>query len=207
MQHEGLRDRKRRETRVRLERAAVDLVLRDGLDGTTIDAISERAEVSPRTFFNYFESKDAAILGRQPLEETMRAVERAQRQPDQDVPAAIVHLLLSVTGSSASSAKLREGRLEIIRRHPQLLADQFAKLTQFASSLTEAVQGFISDDPSFSGLTPDELADQAELLLGLSSAALRVAVRHISEDGSDADENDIHQRAASLVRETVSRLT
>ena len=41
----GLRDRKRRETRARLEEAAVTLVLRDGLEQTTIGTISELADV------------------------------------------------------------------------------------------------------------------------------------------------------------------
>jgi AcrR family transcriptional regulator len=34
------------------EEAAVGLALRDDPDKVTIDAISERADVSPRTFFN-----------------------------------------------------------------------------------------------------------------------------------------------------------
>ena len=54
------------ETRARLEEAAVTLVLRDGLEQTTIGTISELADVSPRTFFNYFDSKDSAILGLRP---------------------------------------------------------------------------------------------------------------------------------------------
>ncbi|WP_308465733.1 hypothetical protein [Rathayibacter soli] len=41
-----LRDRKRAEARAQLKAAALELVLRDGLDGATIDAIGERAFVS-----------------------------------------------------------------------------------------------------------------------------------------------------------------
>ena len=62
----GLRERKRAQTRRRLEEAAIDLALRDGLDQVTIEAITERADVSRRTFFNYFDSKDDAILGLRP---------------------------------------------------------------------------------------------------------------------------------------------
>ena len=53
-EHIGLRDRKREETRSRLESAAVTLVLRDGLEHATVDSISAMADVSSRTFFNYF---------------------------------------------------------------------------------------------------------------------------------------------------------
>ena len=68
----GLRERKRAQTRHRLEEAAVGLALRDGLDKVTIDAISERADVSPRTFFNYFDSKEDAILGVRPPDVSRR---------------------------------------------------------------------------------------------------------------------------------------
>ena len=34
-----------------------------GLDAVSIDAICAKAGVSPRTFFNYFETKDDAVLG------------------------------------------------------------------------------------------------------------------------------------------------
>src|SRR5680860_113152 len=64
----GLRDRKRAQTRARIEDAAVTLVLRDGLEHTTVDAISDLADISPRTFFNYFDGKDSAILGLRQLD-------------------------------------------------------------------------------------------------------------------------------------------
>ena len=64
----GLRERKRRQTRKDLEAVTLELVVRDGLEKTTIEAISEKANVSPRTFFNYFDSKEDALLGMQNLE-------------------------------------------------------------------------------------------------------------------------------------------
>lgn len=58
----GLRDRKRIETRNRIAEAARSLALEQDIDRTTIEQIAARAEVSPRTFFNYFESKEDAVL-------------------------------------------------------------------------------------------------------------------------------------------------
>lgn len=60
---EGLRERKRRETRAAIERAAISLVDELGYDNVTVAMISERAVVSQGTFFNYFPTKDAAIVG------------------------------------------------------------------------------------------------------------------------------------------------
>ncbi|XXF07216.1 TetR family transcriptional regulator [Pseudomonas sp. D2-3] len=59
---EGLRERKRRETRQRIAEVALHLFLTDGYDGTTLDAIAAGAGISRRTFFSYFKSKDDIIL-------------------------------------------------------------------------------------------------------------------------------------------------
>src|ERR1700761_5671264 len=58
---EGRRTRKARETRERIAQAAVRLFLKDGFERTTLDAIAEAADISRRTFFHYFESKEAIL--------------------------------------------------------------------------------------------------------------------------------------------------
>jgi AcrR family transcriptional regulator len=58
----GRRQRKRRTTRETLIAAALDLFEENGFAATTIDEITERADVARRTFFRYFASKDAVLL-------------------------------------------------------------------------------------------------------------------------------------------------
>src|SRR5690606_15633405 len=60
---EGLRARKQRATREAIHRAAVELALEHGPDGATVAAISDHANISTRTFFNYYPSKEDAIVG------------------------------------------------------------------------------------------------------------------------------------------------
>ena len=60
---QGLRERKKAARRAALIDAAQNLVAEHGLDAVTVEMISAEANVSPRTFFNYFESKDDAVLG------------------------------------------------------------------------------------------------------------------------------------------------
>ncbi|MDR6984251.1 AcrR family transcriptional regulator [Rheinheimera pacifica] len=59
---EGLRERKRRETRQRIAEAGQRLFLANGYEDTTLDAIAAAAGISRRTFFSYFKSKDDIIL-------------------------------------------------------------------------------------------------------------------------------------------------
>ena len=61
-QHEGLRDRKRREMYRKLTEAGLKLFSEKGFEATTLDDIAGTAGIARRTFFNYFSSKEEIIL-------------------------------------------------------------------------------------------------------------------------------------------------
>ena len=203
----GLRDRKRSETRARLEEAAVTLVLRDGLEHTTVDAISELADVSPRTFFNYFDSKDSAILGLRHLQiDEAMASDYVSRYDGVDLVEAVVHLLLTVMDPPLSRPSIREERMEIVRRYPQILASQLAQMTQMTGQMTEAVQALLAVKPRFSGQKIVDQAAWANLLLAMCGGAVRVAVKEWAETGRDSTNEELEKRAISLVRDVVEKL-
>ena len=58
----GLRERKKTETRVAIQQAVLFLALGRGLDAVTVDEIAAAANVSVRTFHNYFGSKEEALV-------------------------------------------------------------------------------------------------------------------------------------------------
>jgi AcrR family transcriptional regulator len=59
---EGLRARKQRQTRQRIADVALRLFLEHGFEATTLDAIAASADISRRTFFHYFASKEAIVF-------------------------------------------------------------------------------------------------------------------------------------------------
>lgn len=72
----GRRERRTAETRERLFRAALDLFAKKGFTETTVEDITEAADVGKGTFFNYFPSKDHILLafGEMQLEKLEAAV-------------------------------------------------------------------------------------------------------------------------------------
>lgn len=137
MQHSttsGVRDRKRAATLRSLHDAAVDLTLRDGLAAATVSDIAERAGVSRRTFFNYYASKEDAVLGIQEPQIPPHAVEAflrpaasagaepGERDDDaerQDRFAAALELTVTTMASLGprSGPKVRT----IVTTHPELI--------------------------------------------------------------------------------------
>ncbi len=58
----GLRERKIAKTKTLVQAHAFELFERHGYDQTTIEQIADAAEISPRTFFRYFHTKEAIVL-------------------------------------------------------------------------------------------------------------------------------------------------
>ena len=76
----SLRERKKRAPRDALRRSAVRLVASRGLAAVTVQDIAADADVSARTFFNYFPSKEDAVSGWDPAV-LSDMVERLRKRP------------------------------------------------------------------------------------------------------------------------------
>lgn len=206
----GLRERKKQQTRHRLETAAVAIVDEEGLDRLTIDAISERAEVSPRTFFNYFDSKEDAILGLRTEDGTRALVAEVVA----DLPSAplvdnVLEMLMRVSDSAILDHELRERRREVLHRHPELLSRHFGHMGRMLGPLAEGTQALMARDE---GVDADATRDpHAEIVMMACGAGLHAAMTELTLTGTDLTTDDaaarVRSRAASLVRETIERLS
>ena len=135
----GRRERRRAEIRERLFRAALRLFAERGFMETTVEDITEAADVGKGTFFNYFRTKEhvLATFGAERLAALERAVERAKQGPVMPVMRNLPNdllghttenaaLLRAIYAAHASCAPVRaelHKRLQIGRR---LLAEIFA---------------------------------------------------------------------------------
>jgi AcrR family transcriptional regulator len=206
----GLRDRKRRETRERLERAAVGIALDEGLDHLTIDAISERANVSPRTFFNYFDSKEDAILGLQITEDTKLVISKAvEKIHPASLLDGVMQLLLYLVGNAIHDAELHEQRRQLIRRYPELLHRHFSQTIRMLGTLTSAVQTLMARvEPDGEGAACSDA--HAQVVLMTCGAAVRSAMAELmSKRTAIPAENFttmVGRRATTLVREAINTL-
>lgn len=123
----SLRERKNRATRAALRHSAVALVARHGLGAVTVEDIAADANVSPRTFYNYFPTKEDAITGWDPVV-LAHMVEWLQARPDDEAaPAALRATLSQVFCLFGDDHRALLERLRVTRSDPILSAYQAAR--------------------------------------------------------------------------------
>lgn len=76
----GLRERKKQETRTALSQATIRLCVERGWDNVTVEDVAAAANVSVRTFRNYFSNKAEAIAATH-LERTLRIADELRARP------------------------------------------------------------------------------------------------------------------------------
>lgn len=118
----GLRERKKQQTRSQLHRAALAMVLQHGLEHVTVEQIAAQAQVSTRTFFNYFPTKDAAIAGADPELPAQVLAQFEARPAKEGVLTSLETVLGERLSRLAADAALRRQRTEVFRRWPELVA-------------------------------------------------------------------------------------
>ncbi|SMG45337.1 TetR/AcrR family transcriptional regulator [Agreia pratensis] len=171
----GLRERKRAQTAEAIHVSAAELALERGLDATTIDAISDRADVSPRTFFNYFQSKEDAMLG---IDESAVAAELdREREHDPDVLVAVFDLIYAVFEASGGNRTRADLKRKVMHEHPQLMTRQMVRVAELDDRLSGIIAGWLVDDARFAEGSDEQRRDAAQIILGVCLATVRGAMK------------------------------
>jgi AcrR family transcriptional regulator len=172
----GLRERKRLATRRGIQRAVLTLVSDRGLDRVTVDDISAEAGVSPRTFFNYFGSKEAAVIGDSLPVPPQEQIDRFLSAPaDGSVLDDLGELLAWSAEASEDDHELQRLRRGVLRDHPQIFGARMASLRQFESAIAEVVADRLARSPQYAGRSRAELLDRGLLVTLVAMAALKHA--------------------------------
>jgi AcrR family transcriptional regulator len=164
----GRRARKKLATREALQRAALRLALAHGTDQVTIEAICREADVSPRTFFNHFSTKDEVMAGDGPHLPGPDELAGLAAGGSGDLWDDIrVLLRAGARGISGRREELRQRRT-LMDRHPELLAQHLTRFAAFEQDLIKAVAARC-------GTADHEVYPQ--LVAGIAMTTMRVSVR------------------------------
>ena len=135
----GLRERKKLATRQALHVAALQLVAERGLDSVSVDEIADRADVSPRTFFNYFSSKDDAVVGLDPAAPQELFDAFTSRPADESPVEALRAVQLERAAEMGAEPELWPLRMQVIDAHPVLVQRLIAGFSESERMLAEAI--------------------------------------------------------------------
>jgi AcrR family transcriptional regulator len=179
----GLRERKKRATRQALADAALRLATERGPEHVTVEEICDAADVSVRTFFNYFASKEQAITGEDEFLSADEVTALVTTAPD--LIGGLRAVGMSVASAIASSREQVRARWELMERYPALLPRMHARLDDFARMLAAAVAARTGTDPEDA---------YPQLMASVGMAAMRTAIhRWVSDPGDRSFEEHVDE--------------
>ena len=133
----GLRERKRQQTRERLTRAAMALFLARGFEATTLDDIAAAADISRRSFFHYFASKEDVVFAWQE-EITAALIDAVAARPAaESMLTAAENAILAMVRQLEPGEAIAMAQLK--RDNPALQARDQVKYEKLERALTDAL--------------------------------------------------------------------
>lgn len=191
----GLRERKKRRTRSATHRAALELVHERGIAGVTVEEIAERAGVSPRTFFNYWESKEAAVIGLDPavVDDITRALR--ERPADEPMPVSLQRIMTEHIVPAADQGDLRDMRRAIMRADAHLMQMTHATVGALQTSIVEV----LVQRETGHGVPADEARPRAVVATAMAWSLMRAAMTIAFTEGCEVEA--AYGRARSIAEE------
>jgi AcrR family transcriptional regulator len=185
----GLRERKRQQTRERLTRVAMALFLERGFEATTLDDIAAAADISRRSFFHYFGSKEDVVFAWQ--EDSTAALIAA-------VAARPTHESMLAAAENAISAMVRQLKpgeaiaMACLKRdNPALQARDQVKYEKLERALAEALS-------KRAGHKTEKL--QARLVAMIAAGAMRIGGELWAAEGAREKPEALVKRTFAAIR-------
>jgi AcrR family transcriptional regulator len=166
------RDLQKEQTRLDLALAAFELAKADGLASVRVPQIAEAVGVSPRTFNNYFPSKEAAIVFPTSLRAARMANDLADRPASEPLASALIESVACLYGPEGQDG-LPDGWLDgfraLVAAEPALHGEYLKAMAAGERDLADAIASRI-------GAAADDL--EPFVLAAVVVAAERAAVLH-----------------------------
>ena len=182
----GLRERKKRDRRRRIEDVAIDLFVRQGFDATTIEQIAAAADIAPRTFFSYFATKDDLVLADYTDRLDRILHELDQRPAEEPAWEALRASFAAVADDYAAEADRLRRRFTIMAANPSVFARSLQLQAGWEQALTERLA-------TRAGTCADDL--RPRLLAATALAVMRASLQHWLTNGQATPLPDLVQRA------------
>ncbi|QIG97016.2 TetR family transcriptional regulator [Bradyrhizobium sp. 6(2017)] len=185
----GLRARKRRETRERLTRAAMALFLERGFEATTLDDIVAAADISRRTFFHYFASKEDVVFAWQEDGSTALIAAVAARPAAESMLQAAENAIAEMVRQLDPREAVALARLK--RDNPALQARDQVKYEKLERELADALL-------KRAGNKADRM--KARLVAMITTGAMRVGGDLWAADGAREKPELLAKRIFAAIR-------
>jgi AcrR family transcriptional regulator len=145
---EGLRERKKRQTRQRISDTATAMFLERGFDAVTVAEVARACEVSEKTVFNYFPTKESLVLDQ---EEDWADAIRTGLGPGKPLAEAAAGIIEQHVrrqyDQPALEPQAAPGVTRLIQSTPSLRAASQALTARLTDEIAEAVAGRTGADP------------------------------------------------------------
>jgi AcrR family transcriptional regulator len=167
----GRRERKKLATRHALSSAALQLAVERGLENVTIEDITARADVAPRTFSNYFASKYEAMCAFAADRARRIGASLLERPADEPLWEALINAVLQhyEGGDQAFGPELMAA-IKLVVNLPAIRGEYLKIHSEMQDALAAAIAERTGVDP--------ETDMYPQILAGAVTAASQVAVRH-----------------------------
>jgi len=169
----GRRERKKLETRRALREAALRLVAERGPDQVSVEDMAEAADVSVRTFFNYFSSKEEALFGWDDdalAGITAAVVDRPANEAPFKALRAVIRGFFDGVEEWADGRALRH---QLVRQYPTLLPRFLATHHQMDEALLRGLVMRLGEDSLFARLVVTTASNAMRLTLSQWEASGR----------------------------------
>lgn len=184
----GLRERKKQRTRQSIIEAALALYQERGYEGVTVAEIARRADIAPRTFFGYFESKEDVLLG--PGDDRMERVIHAirERRRGEPILTAVQRELQRQDQARHEPRGAARRRLGELLRQPAVQSRLRKRWNRWEDDLAAAIAaevGTAADDP------------EPRVVAAVVTAAIRIAAE--SAGARSARREEVASRVFELI--------